>query len=345
MLQTIPALRLPTSRFVRNPDQRAALGRFCVGASALLLPPRIVRRAIGKFQISYFLRRLFGFDIPVAYVLVEQDSASGSTDIRQAAEAANLALADERSTDIIKLYLASSARADETGKISDGYGSAFFPLRIPEAIELGNSYEQFLHTLGPHTRRDMRRLRRKADDLGLTFACEPATQTGAGERYTLGDANHPRPYRARQIDRVDGFVAAQETGFHTLLRSSSGELLSCCAGFISDGCAIVLYQLNHGAYRKASLSLTHRSFIIELLIAGGTQELLFPGGAAGLLSTACRTRESGDLVLIRQSAAAMIKSAAIMAVRPKSCVGTAFRKIVSAQLTVRLDTQPRTSSP
>jgi len=340
MLQTIQALHMPPSQLIRNADQRAAFGRFCISASALLLPQKILRRTIDGHQISYFRRTLLGLDIPIIYALVERSESNGAVDVHQAAAALNLAIGGDRPADIIKLFLAGSA--DQSEKRDSAYGSTVFASRIPEALDLGDGYERFLETLGRHTRRDMRRLRRLADDRDMSFTFEPAAQSGAGERHALGLANSPTPYRAWQIDAADRFVTAQETGFHALLRSSSGEMLSCCAGFITDGCAIVLYQLNHGAHRKASLSLTHRSFIIEHLIADRIRELVFPGGAAGLLADACRIREASEVVLIRRSMTAMIKGAAIAAARPTSRVGTAFRKIAGARLLAGLGLNART---
>jgi hypothetical protein len=188
-------------------------------------------------------------------------------------------------------------------------------------------------------------MRRQAANNGLTFTFEPFHREGAAERRTLGRMNRPKPYPARQVDITDRFLAAQETSFHAQLRARTGDLLSCCAGFISDGSAIILYQLNDRNYPNASLSLTHRSFIIQHLIEHGIAEGLLPGGAAGLLEAACRLREGGEVLLIRRSTSALIKSGLIAAVRPTSRVGMGFRKIVGTQLAACRRTPPRTFSP
>ncbi|MBV8536712.1 MAG: GNAT family N-acetyltransferase, partial [Alphaproteobacteria bacterium] len=208
------------------------------------------------------------------------------------------------------------------------YYAVFDPVDVPEAIELEDGYEPFLQTLGNHTRRDMRRLRRRAAVAGMSFKFTLAVTTGAAERHALARDTHPEPYLPRHINAYDTFLAAQERGFHALLRSRSGELLSCLAGMISDRTAFVLYQLNQRRYARASLSLTNRSYAIEQLISQGVRELVLPGGGAGLLANAARLRRSGELALIRRSMAPILQSLLVTLLSPRSSISHAVRRLI-----------------
>src|SRR5262249_19729695 len=145
-----------------------------------------------------------------------------------------------------------TARGTDVHSVGAAYRGVLITQSIPEVLELTDDYPDFLKTLGNHTRRDMRRLERKAGSSGFIFEWRKIDFTGADERRRLGLANQPRPYRATYIDAADAFLAAQTTGFHADMRSATGELLSCCAGFVVDSTAIVIYQINHAGYPKAS---------------------------------------------------------------------------------------------
>jgi hypothetical protein len=321
-------LHMADTGLSRSPDQRAVFGRFCLNAAAAPLPPEIRHAATDGYQIRYFRRSILGIRNPAINTLAEPLSAS-EPDIWSAAEAAIAALRADGAADIVKLFVAGSSGAGQikTG-IAGDYRGVFLPYEIREALELTDSYERFLSRLGNHTRRDMRRLRRDADKAGYAFTVSAAAGL-SGERRHLAAVGHPKPYSARQIDALDRFIAAQTGGFHADLRSASGALLSCCAGFISGPTAYVLYQLNHGSYRDASLSLTNRSFTIPHLIGIGARELVLPGGGGGLLAHFCRIRRGGELVLIRRSALASVKALAMTALRPASPVGRAVRRLAA----------------
>jgi hypothetical protein len=323
-------LRLPPSRVVRDQDQRSAFGNFVMNAASTPLPVAIEHRAVAELDLCLIRRAFFGVASPIVNALVEAPAA-GLTDVWRLAEAAVPLLSESGPPQLIKLFLAGSLpdHAPALRRIA-GHGGdyigAFFPVDAAEAIELGETYEMFLGTLGRHTRRDMRRLRRRAGAAGLTFEFGRASALGIAERHALAGVTHPAPYRPKHIDAYDAFLAAQEQGFHAQLRSPTGELLSCCAGLISDRAAFVLYQLNHRRHLKESLSLTNRAFTIEQLIGRGVREFVLPGGGEGLLTRVAQVRRSGEVALIRRSAVPILKSLALTVLSPHSTLALAARR-------------------
>lgn len=335
MHDMIPGLRMPAPPWSRDPGQRSAFGNFCLNVASFPLPPAIERRNVGGLEICFIRRKFHGLASPMINALVESPSSGEQADIWRTAEAVLPSLNDPEPPDIVKLFLAGVGRdrSPEIRRVGGGRGSyfgVFFPADSAEAIELTDGYETFLRTLGNHTRRDMRRLRRRAESSGMTFEFCRGLPPGSPERHDLGRATHPNPYLPKRIDAYDTFLAAQTDGFHALLRSRAGELLSCCAGFISDRSAVVLYQLNHRGYLKASLSLTNRSYTIEHLIKQGVREFFLPGGGGGLLVHAGRIRKSGELALIRRAAVPILKSVAVTLLSPYSSVALAVRHLAGS---------------
>ena len=329
-------LRLAPSAFPRDADQRASLGRFFLNASSFPLPDRIEYLRAGDRQFYSFRRTFAGMDSPVLSVLAE--SPEGGRDVWSAGMASLDALAADSAFDIVKVFVAGSATDGQPPQnylresLYQGYDAVFVPVLKPEVIELADSYDVFLGSLGRHTRRDMRHLQRKAEASGLTFDFGPAVLAGCDERRSLGWHAAPKRYPRWEVDSYDTFIAAQPQSFAASLRQPAGQLVSYCTGLVSDGAAMLRYQLNHAAFPKASLSLTNRSFLIERLIEEGIREFISPGGAVGLLARACRFRRGGELILIRRSATARAKAMAISALRPSTSVGQAARLVVSNAL-------------
>ena len=329
-------LYVPPAEMLRDADQRASFGQYCLNAASYPLPAQIDQRRSGDYRIYATRRRFYGIPSPVTSALIERGSrTSGPLDLVATAAAALDALeGGDPGLDIVKLFVAgvpaerSSSIQMISGPAGTLYYAAFFPCDAAEVIELPHTYEEFLATLGNHTRRDMRKLRRRNQTQGYVFDFSAATAAGLKERQALGRFGHPEPYAARHIAAYDTFLAAQKDSFHANLRSAGGDLLSCCAGFVSDGAAVVLYQLNHRNYPKAWLSLSNRSYTIERLIKDGVREFILPGGGSGLLAKACRMRQSGELVLIRRSPAAFIKAFAISVLRSESSVSLAIRRLL-----------------
>lgn len=326
-----PHLRMPQPALRRDEGQRAAFGNFCLNAASFPLPVAIEHRSSDNHTIHFIRRKFSGLSSPIINALIEPRTTQPPGDIWVAADAALRAL-DAPEPDIVKLFLAGSVSKGQAGigrvrgRTAD-YQGAFLPFDTPEALELPVDYETLLRGLGRHTRRDMRRVRRDAAAAGFRFEFREALRSGRSERHLLGLETHPQRYRPNQIDAYDSFLATQERSFHALLRSRTGELLSCCAGFISQGAAFVLYQLNHRRYRSASLSLTNRSYTIEHLIGLGLREFVLPGGGSGILTHACQMRPDGELILIKRAALPILKSVAVTLMRPESSVALAVRHL------------------
>ncbi len=177
-------------------------------------------------------------------------------------------------------------------------------------LRLHGSWDGFLASLGHDTRRNVRRYRRKAEEMGLRFRFTegPPTEAGRKMRYHLGRETHPKPFTERKIDRFDRFVRDRGRSFHADLHSADGEPLAFVTGFVIGDTAYVLYQLNHRAERANSIALVLRGYLIETLIERGIGDLIFPNGCVGSLKIACQRQSLSAVAFVRRSAIARAKA-------------------------------------
>ncbi len=178
-------------------------------------------------------------------------------------------------------------------------------------------------------------MQRKAIKFGQSFAFGTVNRQHLGARFELGRHAGPARYGRRQITAYENFLAAQDGSYAAGLYSNQGALLSYSSGLLSDGAAILRYQMNDRRHLKAALSLSLRGHLCEALIKAGVQELIVPGGVAGVLQHACRHRASGELILLRQSlGTALVLGAARLLRRESSLLAAAGNVKKSAGKTI-----------
>jgi hypothetical protein len=167
---------------------------------------------------------------------------------------------------------------------SRGWDSGETPLFWNHArLPLPASYDAFLNSLGPRTRRNFRYYRKKFEDAKHRYV----PQLSAAELHAA--ANHLRKKCSiqssrREVDRKLNWVDAEDRPFACGLRSQDGEWLSVAAGFCGPTGATMLMQQNNDLdFERNSLSLVLRGYLIESLIQANFQELIFWGGPGGAL--------------------------------------------------------------
>jgi hypothetical protein len=168
-------------------------------------------------------------------------------------------------------------------------------------LHLDESYEIFLSKLGKRSRRNIRNVRRQAVQSGITHEMEQAPLHPSLERLALGKQAHHSTVSPKEITALDRLIGKRGQGFHSNLRLRSGEIISCCSGFIRDETAFVVYQLNHRGYLQHEPSLTNRAFLIENLIQSGMKNINFVYGCAGILHHACTDDSGTNIWVIRRS--------------------------------------------
>jgi hypothetical protein len=153
---------------------------------------------------------------------------------------------------------------------------------LPNRLELTDSWEEFLKTLGPDTRRNLRRYPRRAERLGIAFEShiEPTTFRGAFDCLR------------RHADRWDGLDPREarvdpRNEIRVGLRSDEDGWLSVLAGWRHGERAYIATQMNHAALPQLSLSMVLRASLIQHLIEGGVREVVFLDGCAGALQLSC----------------------------------------------------------
>lgn len=154
---------------------------------------------------------------------------------------------------------------------------------LPNRLSLHGSWDAFLSTLGPDTRRNLRRYPRHAARAGITYASD------------LDAATFRRAFAAvrQTADRWDG-LDPQETRHYADsiirvgLHSADHGWLGVLAGWRHADVAFVATQMNHAGLRRMSLSMVLRAWLIQDLIDRGVREIVFLDGCAGALTIRCR---------------------------------------------------------
>jgi hypothetical protein len=155
-------------------------------------------------------------------------------------------------------------------------------------LSLRPDYDQFLAQLGPHTRRNLRYYRRKAEAAGLTYAGLMA-QDEFDEAMRGLNALTDYPMGPGCVARDKRYMAAFGTPVIAGLRSAQGEFVSLLTGFTEGKHLHILSQLNGDLepLRKLSLSLVLRGYLIEDFIQRGFTHVHFFQGSSPMLGRFC----------------------------------------------------------
>jgi|GEM_PF-3267970 len=156
-----------------------------------------------------------------------------------------------------------------------------------DRVALTSSFDEFLSTLGKHTRRNVRSYMRKVTEIGMVF--EPSLSQ---QEYmaAVKDLNAKTKFPASQwhLSRDERILAAHDGGQRFGLRGPDGRLVSVFCGFKYGSRYHLLTQLNSMSYENLSLSMALRGFAIEYLIQTGCKELQFMGGTSMNFARFCQ---------------------------------------------------------
>ena len=201
-------------------------------------------------------------------------------------------------------------------------------INFHDRIPLAATYDEFLATLGGHSRRNLRHARRNAAQAGITHTIRPAAPEHAPDIAAnlapnlapdlagLAARTYPTGFRQAAVQAIHRLLAAQAHGFHSLIAAPDGDIISCCSGFIDGDTAFVIHQMNHRDHLAQQRSLTNRGFLIEHLIERGVKNLVFIKGCRGILHHACLP-ESGDVLwIVRLSPRSLLVAAMLLAQFP-----------------------------
>ena len=167
-------------------------------------------------------------------------------------------------------------------------------------LHLDGSYESFLHSLGPHTRRNLRNYRRRAEEQGYRFVPEISLAAYESAAHALNQyAGSPETLEHEQRDHR--FFAQFRNQFGSqfgppvlaALAAPDGRFVSVLAGVRAGNHLHLLSQFNDESLDGFSPSLVLRGYLIEQLIAQGIASIHFVNGASGPLARFC------DPVLMR----------------------------------------------
>jgi hypothetical protein len=159
-------------------------------------------------------------------------------------------------------------------------------------LHLGASYEEFLSGLGPHTRRNLRHSRRRAEEQGFRFV--PELSLHAYESAVASLVRHVDSPEIRERDQRDRRFF-QQFGSPVLagLAAPDGRLVSALSGVRAANHLHLLSQFNDESRDDISPSLVLRGYLIEHLIPQGIASIHFVNGTSAALGRFC------DPVLMR----------------------------------------------
>ena len=304
----------------RYPDCWAAYGRFLCAAIRGRCPELIAKCHDG---LHYFRRRYRNVDASTVYAYQARDDRR--TDIWTAASKALDTLTQEFNVDTLNLYIAGTLPAAPAGgdALRTVHGGRYLAIAIPyetrDILELGDSLDDFLRTLGHSNRRHLKARHKEAMESGMHFeiSSDPGA-LGAEERFDLGLLSRPVPFPRERVNAYDTVARSKDGFFHASLRSPEGLLLSYCCGFLEADSSVILYQFNRKDQPKLSLTMTLRSFLIHHWAGTSVKRIVFPMGLAGHLTHAATTNPITQIFFMRRAPVAVAKALLMSLLVPAS---------------------------
>jgi Acetyltransferase (GNAT) domain len=167
----------------------------------------------------------------------------------------------------------------ETGSISREY-----------RLKLRDTFADTLSQFGPHTRRNLRYYRRRAEkELKASFHPQLTIAESDEALQQLSKCSfQPFPISLAEWRKMDGLLRTQPGYFAMGLRAN-GEWISYLSGMCKRRFTYVFIQMNHNGFARYSLSTVMRSHFFENEIARGQEEINFVNGTCALFQRCCET--------------------------------------------------------
>lgn len=158
-------------------------------------------------------------------------------------------------------------------------------------LQLASSYESFLHSLGAHTRRNLRCYRRRAEDEGYRFVPSlslDAYDAAAAALNHRAQSPETREHEQRDHRFFSHFGNQPDGRVLAGLAAPDGRLVSVLAGVRAGDHLHLLSQFNDESIQGFSPSLVLRGYLIERLIGQGVASIHFVNGASTALGRYCQ---------------------------------------------------------
>jgi hypothetical protein len=169
---------------------------------------------------------------------------------------------------------------DDTKAVVTGMDMRYLDARIPgDRMTLCSSFDEFLGTLGKHTRRNVRYYTRKAKAAGIEFVPFLTKAEYAAGVVRLNEGA-TFPAEPAWLERDERLLELHHGGRRLGLRGPDGNLVAELCGFTHGNRFHVLRQLNDVNFERLSLSTVLRGYAVEHLIGSGHTELQFMGGTS-----------------------------------------------------------------
>ena len=181
-----------------------------------------------------------------------------------------------------------------------GLAMKFLDALIPgDRLELKPSFEEFLSSLGKHTRRNVRACIRKTEAVGIVFAPSLTKQEyeTAVERL---NAETDFPADSLRLARDERILELHGGGERMGLRRPDGTLIAVMCGFRLGDRFHLLTQLNDAYYERLSLSLVLRGYAVGRMIDTGYTELQFMGGSSLTFGRFCQPETYRSIFVDKQ---------------------------------------------
>jgi DNA-binding transcriptional ArsR family regulator len=205
------------------------------------------------------------------------------------------------------------------------------PRRHTDLLPLDRDTDALLMRLGPHTRRNIRRSLRIAENLNLSFDFRLRSRSIATERDVRSLAERNRPVRAsaKNLDTLEDMIAQRGNGFETRISSAEGALISLCRGFIEGQTAYLVYQINDPQIASINLSLLHKFKLVEDLISRSMAEIIFVLGCSGPFGKISKITALEELVTIRPTLRGLTMAAILAIALRGTRFGNSIRQLLA----------------
>ena len=292
---------------------------------ARLSPERRSSCAVACWQgeelvgLLFVMQHMF-FGLPTGYAIGGDYSGRGLLLCRPEDECVVIQAAVERilAEKIHSLHLRIAPRT--AGRAAfPGLAAKYLEMVIPgDCLQLAPTFDEFLATLGKHTRRNIRSFMRRTADAGLRFEPWLAEEEFIEARERLNLVT-PFPVKRAAMEEGDRVLALHLGGQKMGLRAADGSIVALLSGFSRRGRFHLLTQWNDHRLQKLSLSLALRGYAIDHLIACGHSEVHFLGGLSLSLGRFCPSslycslsvdRPRGLLSIVKRLAARYCRSRA-----------------------------------
>jgi Acetyltransferase (GNAT) domain len=189
------------------------------------------------------------------------------------------------------------------------------------SLPLDETYELFLTSLGPQTRRNMRYYRRRAEDQRLVFVNEVSRPEASAAIQLLSPFQTIGCTQEAQLRLIQHRLDTIPGSFYSGLKNAGGDWVSILGGWKKGTTAFIAVQLNDSRLAKSSLSTVLRGYVIEEAIEAGIRSVTFLGGCRGILRNYCNMRTSHLFVRPQRNYLSLLGLRAIRLLFPKSIIG------------------------